>query len=76
MKLFIKNNPTKHCGLVFKLDFNPTTLIEIAVYTDVLYSVFQLLVSVIMKKTQKLRIFAQPKSQKEVIIHTPPSAHK
>ena len=30
MKLFIKNNPTKHCGLVFKLYFDPTTLIEIA----------------------------------------------
>ena len=26
-----KNNPTKHCGLIFKLDFNPITLIEIAV---------------------------------------------
>ena len=27
-----ENNPTKHCGLVFYLDYNPTTLIEIAVY--------------------------------------------
>ena len=30
MKLFITNNATKHCGLVFKLDLNSTTLIEIA----------------------------------------------
>ena len=35
MKLFIKNNPTKHCGLVFWLDINPTTLIEIAVYKKI-----------------------------------------
>ena len=27
-----KNNPTKHCGLVFYLYFDPTMLIEIAVY--------------------------------------------